>query len=208
MNGSLQSDERPSATLSGRRFLAALVFVMLCGTPAAADEYFLETPDGLLVFQNAQDMNEYLDWFASSARAAWLYIAENRAKPCFRGQDDVCQQSALVLRDRQPAVLKKVRIVTPGARDPFLLALRNGNFIYPVAPSFLLLKSIVIQSGNCGSWSATANDLLKVKSGALKTLSAEAETELPPSSTFPERHLLHGSKGSPGLLELARGCRE
>ena len=70
-----------------------------------------------------------------------------------------------------------------------------------------LLQSIVGRPGNCASWAATANQRLNMPSGgALRLLSNDADAEIPRNSRYPEREVLDGRQGRPGLLETARSC--
>ena len=189
-----------------RRLCACLLFTLGVAAPASADEFLLETADGLLAFQTDQDRQNYIQWVRSGGRAAWSYLADDLMKPCGRGDDEKCQQNMVALRDAYPAALKNARLVLDGVKFRFLVALRNGNFLYQIAPSYQLLQAIVTTPGNCASWAATANQRLKMPSGALRLLSTEADAEIPRNGRYPEREVLDGRQGRPGLLETARSC--
>jgi hypothetical protein len=190
-----------------RRTCACLLFALGVAAPAAADDFLLDTPDGLLAFQTDQQRQSYLQWVRAGGRAAWSYLADDLMKPCGRGDDEKCQQNMVALRDAYPDALKNARLVLDGVKFRFLLALRNGNFLYQIAPSYQLLQAIVGTPGNCASWAATANQRLNMPSGgALSLLSNEADAEIPRNGRYPEREVLDGRQGRPGLLETARSC--
>ena len=192
-------------TLAGT--LTVLVTLLICPSPASADEFLLETPDGLLAFQTDQDRQSYIQWVREGGRSAWLYLSDRLMKPCARGEDDECQKNMVALRNEYPQALKNARVVLDGVKFRFLVALRNGNFLYQVAPSYQLLQAIVGRPGNCASWAATANQRLNMPSGgALRLLSNDADAEIPRNSRYPEREVLDGRQGRPGLLETARSC--
>lgn len=190
------------------RLCAVLVIGLAFSRPAAAsEEFLLDTPDGLLVFQSDQARTDYIEWVKTGGRSAWLYFSNRMMKPCKQGLNDECHDNMVALRERYPKELKNAREVLNGVKDRFLIALRNGNFIYPVAPSFQLLQSIVGAPGTCATWSAIANKQLNMTSGGLKQLADDADTEIPTRTTYPERAELNGRNGRPGLLELARSCQ-
>jgi hypothetical protein len=187
--------------------MCAAVLMALCfAAPASAAEFLLETPDGLLAFQTDQQRQNYIQWVKDGGRAAWLYLSDHLMKPCGRGDNTKCQENMVALRDQYPEALKNARVVLGGVTFRFLVALRNGNFLYPVAPSYQLLQAIVGTPGTCASWAAVANQRLKMPSGALRLLSNEADAEIAPDSGYPEREALDGRQGRPGLLEMARSC--
>ena len=196
-----------SVLFNGWRVVAALVMVLCFGAAASAEDFLLETPDdGLLAFQSDQDRQDYIKWVKDGGRSAWLFFSDRMMKPCGRGEDEACQQNMVIVRNQYPVVLEKARLVVNGVKDRFLLALRNGNFIYPIAPSYQLLQAIVGRPGNCVSWAAIANQRLNMPSGGLRRLSDDADAELPRGSSYPERAVLDGRRGQPGLLETARSC--
>ena len=189
--------------------LSAVLVMMLCITPpAAAEDFLLETPDGLLAFQTPQDRTDYITWVKNGGRTAWLYFSDQMIKPCQQGQNARCHDNMVALRNAYPAPLKNARLVLRGVKENFLLALRNGNFIYPIAPSFQLLQGIVSTPGTCASWAVVANQSLKVSSGGLKKLADDADAEIPGGKTYAERAVLDGRNGLPGLLEVARSCKD
>jgi len=206
---------RRRAELAARWLLILTLLISRIETPAFAAEYLLETPDGLLAFQTEQDKQGYIAWVKSGGRSAWLYFSEQLMKPCQQGDNKRCQDNMIVLRDQYPDVLKKAQLIVDVAKGPFLrakehflLALRNGNYLYPVAPSYQLLQAIIDNGGNCDTWSAAANAKLKVGSGGLKALSDEADAEVPNGDLYhPERLVLDGENGRPGLLAVARSCK-
>ena len=61
---------------------AALVMVLCLGAPASAEEFLLETPDGLLAFQSDQDRQSYIQWVREGGRSLWLYSSDRLMKPC------------------------------------------------------------------------------------------------------------------------------
>ena len=183
-----------------------MLMALCLAVPASADEFLLDTPDGLLAFQTDQQRRDYIQWVRAGGRSAWLYIADRLMKPCARGEDVECQENMVALRNTYPAALKNARVVLDGVKFRFLVALRNGNFLYQIAPSYQLLQAIVGRPGNCASWAAIANERLGMPSGGLRLLSNDADGEIPPNSHYPERAILDGRQGRPGLLEAARSC--
>jgi hypothetical protein len=189
------------------RMCAAMLMALCFAAPASAEEFLLETPDGLLAFQTDQHRQNYIQWVREGGRSAWLYLSDRLMKPCGRGDDDECQKNMVALRNDYPEALKNARLVLDGVKFRFLVALRNGNFLYQIAPSYQLLQAIVGRPGNCASWAATANQRLNMPSGgALRLLSNDADAEIPRTSRYPERAILDGRQGRPGLLETARSC--
>ncbi len=188
------------------RMCAAMLMALCFAAPASAEEFLLETPEGLLAFQTDQHRQSYIQWVRNGGRSAWSYLSESLLKPCGQRDDVKCQENMVALRNKYPQELKNARLVLDGVKFRFLVALRNGNFLYQIAPSYLLLQTIVGRPGNCASWAATANPLLNMPSGALRLLSNEADAEIPPNSRYPEREVLDGRQGRPGLLETARSC--
>ena len=195
---------RRRLALLGRTW-ALVVMVLSFPAPAAAWEFVLDSPDGLLAFQTDQDRQSYIKWVRDGHRTVWLYATERLWRPCLRGQNDECQRNMVTARNNYPEELKKARLVIGRATERFLASIRNGNFIYPVAPSYQLLQAIVRQPGNCVAWAAAANQQLGMTSGALGRLSDEADDQIPKDGSR-ERRALNGERGQQGLLMLARSC--
>lgn len=196
---------RRRLALFGRTW-ALVVMVLSFPAPVWAWEFLLDSPDGLLAFQTEQDRQSYVTWVREGHRTAWLYFTERLWRPCGRGQNEECQRNMVTVRNQYPEVLKKARLVVGDVKERFLASLRNGNFIYPIAPSYQLLQAIVRQPGNCAAWAAVANQQLGVTSGALRLLSDEADEEIPRDDGSRERKALNGERGRQGLLVLARSC--
>jgi hypothetical protein len=188
------------------RICGATLMALCFASPASAGDFLLETSDGLLAFQTDQQRQDYIRWVRDGGRSAWLYLSDRLMKPCARGEDDQCQENMVALRKAYPDALKNAWLVLDGVKFRFLVALRNGNFLYQVAPSYQLLQAIVGNPGNCASWAAIANRRLNMPSGALMLLSSDADAEIPRDRRYPEREALDGRQGRPGLLEAARSC--
>src|SRR5262245_34391800 len=150
----------------GCRTFSVLMLVLCVAAPAAAKDYLLESPDGLLAFETEQDRQDYIEWVKNGSRSAWRYVAEKLLRPCGQGLNEDCQKNMVKLRNDHADDLKMARLVVTAlvnAKDRFQSALRNGNFLYAAAPSYQLLQAIVGTPGNCASWSAAANQRLGVQ---------------------------------------------
>lgn len=153
------------------------LFVPVFSLPATAAEFLLETPDGLLVFETEAARTAYEEWSSNGGRRTWLYFVDSLMIPCLVNDHGQCQKNMAEVFQATPQTLKDAKLRIGERTTTLMLAVRNGQFLYAVAPSFRMLRAIVAQSGGCSAWESRAAALLGIPN-ALETLKTQARVEV------------------------------